>query len=314
MRLTVLVLPFVLGWSLTLQTGTPAVPAGDQWLTKPVDDRTFKTYLEFFTYDRQLPFDLKVAKVEEDQGLRRERLSFQTTLGVRATAILYQSTAAAKPQPPALILLHGGTGTGKDTPYVMRYAELFSRAGWTVFSMDLQYWGERGTSLLTSYSEQERHDQVYNAPSVYLPWITQSVKDISRATDFLIEQRGVDPSRTGIVGLSRGAIVASIAAGVEQRLSPVVLMFGGHVDAQESSHLPAACPANYIARISPRPLLMMNGTEDSDMIKDRAVEPLFKLARQPKQIIWTDGGHMFMTEENRAAMIQWLREQDKKAR
>ena len=47
------------------------------------------------------------------------------------------------------------------------------------------------------------------------------------------------------------------------------------------------------------------------MIKDRSVEPLFKLARQPKQIIWTDGGHMFMTEENRAAIIHWLREQHK---
>jgi hypothetical protein len=30
MKLTVLVLPFVLGWGLILQTGTPAVPAGDQ--------------------------------------------------------------------------------------------------------------------------------------------------------------------------------------------------------------------------------------------------------------------------------------------
>ena len=57
---------------------------------------------------------------------------------------------------------------------------------------------------------------------------------------------------------------------------------------------------------------MINGTQDSDMVKDRSVEPLFKLARQPKQIIWTDGGHAVMTEGNHAAMIQWLREQDKK--
>src|SRR5579864_7842557 len=68
MRLTVLA--FVLGSSLTLQTGAPAIQASDQWLTKPVDDRTFNTYLEFFAYDRRLPFDLKVTKVEEDQGIR----------------------------------------------------------------------------------------------------------------------------------------------------------------------------------------------------------------------------------------------------
>jgi pimeloyl-ACP methyl ester carboxylesterase len=311
MRLTVLVLPFVLGWSLTLQTGTPAVPAGDQWLTKPVDDRTFNTYLEFFTYDRQLPFDLKVAKVEEDQGLRRERLSFQSTPGVRVTGILFQGPAVAGTKPPGLILLHGGGPQGKDTAGVMQLAGLLSRAGWSVLSVDLQYFGERSTQLLTTFSDKEKHDKLYNQPSVYLAWVTQTVKDIRRGIDLLVEQRGVDARRTGIVGGSRGAILATIAGGVDRRLSPVLLLFAGHFDALETNHLPAACPANYIARIAPRPVLMINGTQDSDMIKDRAVEPLFKLARQPKQIIWTDGGHMFMTEENRAAMIQWLREQHK---
>jgi hypothetical protein len=53
---------------------------------------------------------------------------------------------------------------------------------------------------------------------------------------------------------------------------------------------------------------MINATQDSDMIRDVAVEPLFKIAKQPKQIIWTDGGHMIMTEENRASLIQWLRD------
>jgi fermentation-respiration switch protein FrsA (DUF1100 family) len=92
----------------------------------------------------------------------------------------------------------------------------------------------------------------------------------------------------------------------------VILLYGGHFDADENGHLPAACPANYIGRIAPRPLLMINGTQDAIMSKELSVDPMFKLARQPKQIIWTDGGHMFTNEEHRAAMIRWLREQDKK--
>lgn len=311
MRPTVLLLPFILGWNLTAQTGAPVLPAGDQWLTKPVDDRTFNTYLDFFTYDRQVPFDLKVTKVEEEQGLRREHLSFQSTQGVRATGILFQGPAAAGTKPPGFVLLHGGSASGKDSTGMVQLAGLLTRAGWTVLSIDLQHFGERSTPLLTTYSEQEKHDKLYNASSVYLAWVTQNVKDIRRAIDFLVEQRGVDPRRTGIVGVSRGAIVASIAGGVDRRLSPVVMLWGGHYDALENNHLPAACPANYIGRIAPRPLLMINGTQDSDMIKDRSVDPLFKLAKQPKQIIWTDGGHGFMSEEHRAAMIQWLREQHK---
>lgn len=311
MKLTLWLVPLVVSWNLAQQPAVPALPAGDQWLTKPVDDRTFNTYLEFFTYDRQLAFDLKVAKVEEEQGLRRERLSFQSTSGVRVTGILFQGPATAGTKPPGLVLLHGGSAPGKDSTGTVQFATLLSRAGWTVLSIDLQYFGERSTQILTTFSEQEKHDKLYNASSVYLAWVTQNVKDIRRAIDFLVEQRGVDARRTGIVGASRGAIVAAIAGAVERRLSPVLMLYGGHYDALETNHLPAACPANYIGRISPRPLLMINGAQDSDMIKDRAVDPLFKLAKQPKRIIWTDGGHMFMAEEHRAAMIQWLHEQSK---
>jgi dienelactone hydrolase len=312
MRLAVLLVPLVFACHLALdaaQTSTSA--SGDQWLARPVDDQTFKTYLDFFAYDRKLPAETKVAKVDEEQGLRKERLSFQSTPGVRVTAMFLQAPVPAGTKPPALILLHGGGGPGKDATGPTRFAELLSRAGWSVLSLDLQYFGERSTPLLTTFSEQEKHDKLYNQPAMYLAWITQSVKDISRAIDFIVDQRGVDPRRIGIVGISRGAIVESIAAGVDRRLSPVLMVYGGHFDALDNNHLAAACPANYIGRIAPRPLLMINGTQDSDMIKDRAVEPLFKLAKQPKQIIWTDGGHMFMNEEHRAALIQWLREHQK---
>ena len=37
---------------------------------------------------------------------------------------------------------------------------------------------------------------------------------------------------------------------------------------------------------------MLNGTFDTDMIRETSVEPLFKLARQPKQMLWSNGGHM----------------------
>lgn len=311
MKSLVVLLPLLLGSALMLQVGAPPVPAGDQWLTQPVDDRTFKTYQEFFIYDHQLPFDLKVAKVDEEQGLRRERLSFQSTSGQRVTSIFYHASAPSGTKPPGIILLHGGGTPGKDGPGMLRLGDLLSRAGFSVLAIDLQFFGERHTELLTTFSEQEKHDKLYNQSSTYLTWVTQTVKDVSRGIDFMVEQRGVDARRTGLMGVSRGALLGTIAAAVDRRITPVVLLFGGHFDALETGHLPAACPANYIGRISPRPLLMVNGTQDSDMIKDRSVDPLFKIARTPKQAIWTDGGHGFMTEEHRAAIVQWLQAQNK---
>jgi pimeloyl-ACP methyl ester carboxylesterase len=195
-------------------------------------------------------------------------------------------------------------GKGATLPF----AGILARAGWSVLSIDMPHFGERKTSLLTTFSEEEKHDKLYNQPSEYLSWVTQVSKDVGRAVDMLVAERGVDPRRVALVGGSRGAMAGSIAGAIDRRFAAVALLFGSHFDAMDTNHLPAACPANYIGRIAPRPLLMVNGTQDSDMIRDVAVEPLFKLAKQPKQIIWTDGGHMFMTEDHRASVIQWLRE------
>lgn len=280
--------------------------AGDEWLKRPVDDRTFQGYLDFFKYDTKLPFELQVAKSYDERGVQREYLSFQSTSGVRVTAVLSQQTGPASRSRPAIIFLHGGVPAGKEGTLPM--AGVLARAGWTVLSIDLPYFGERKTGFLTTFSEEEKHQKLYNQPSAYLSWVTQIAKDVSRSYDLLVAERGVDPRRVALLGSSRGAMVGSIVAGIDKRLAAVVLLFGAHFDAFETGHLPAACPANYIGRIAPRPLLMINATQDSDMIRDVAVEPLFKIAKQPKQIIWTDGGHMFMTEEHRASIIQWLRD------
>ena len=65
----------------------------------------------------------------------------------------------------------------------------------------------------------------------------------------------------------------------------------------------------YIGRISPRPLLMINGTQDQDYFRAVSVEPLFRLARQPRRIVWAETGHQLPTAEHQALLVEWLREQ-----
>jgi dipeptidyl aminopeptidase/acylaminoacyl peptidase len=298
----------VAGASLVQRLTAEAPAAADAWLTRPVDDKTFQTYLEFFAYDKKLPFDLRVLETTEKDGIRMEHLSFQSTPGVRVTANLYKSAASASQRWPAVILLHGGGVAGKDNPGVQVLAPLIARAGPGVLAIDMQFFGERATDLFTTFTEQEKHDRLYNQPPAYLAWVTQTVKDVSRSFDLLVEQRGADARRIGLVGMSRGAIAASIAGAADRRLAAVALLYGGHFDALERGHLPAACPANYIGRISPRPLLMINGTRDTDMIKETSVEPLQRLAKQPRLILWAETGHQLPTEEHRSAFLRWLQD------
>jgi dienelactone hydrolase len=281
-------------------------PTGDEWLTKPVDDKTFQTYLDFFSFDASLPFEETVIGVDETEGIHREQLTFQSTADIKVTAYLYYPVEHDIKDRPALILLHGGTGTGKDAPYNVVYSQQLARAGWTVFAIDLLHFGERNSGLLTKFTEKEKHEILYNKSSEYLAWIIQNVKDIGRAFDFLVTEKKISKDRIGLFGMSRGAQVSMIATGVLQKFNAVVLYHGGHFDALESGHSGAACPANYIGRISPIPLLMVNGMYDNDYNKDTSVEPLVNLAKEPKKTIWTEGGHMFATEEDRADIIKWL--------
>ena len=280
----------------------------DPWLAKPVDDLTFQTYLDFFKYDDRVPFDPRIIQVSELEGVRKEHLSFQSTPGVRVFANFFWVGGADSPKPANLILLHGGSAPGKDAAYMSGLIALLTRSGSNVLAIDMQYFGERSTDLFTTFTEPEKHDRLYNQPPVYLAWVVQTLKDIGRSYDYLVKERGAHAKRIGVIGLSRGAVVAAIAAGADRRLAALVMFYGGHFDGLEREHLPAACPANYVGHIGPRPLLMLNGTSDADFIRDTSVEPLYRLAKSPKHILWSEGGHAFPSEDNQAAMLKWLRE------
>ncbi|MEE8117796.1 MAG: alpha/beta fold hydrolase [Gemmatimonadales bacterium] len=279
----------------------------DQWLTNPVDDRTFEAYLEFFAYDEALPFNTEVVEATEPGGLLEEHLKFHSTPGVIVTARFYRQRTESSEQRGGVIFLHGGGPRAKDSPSSIQLSRLMARAGWTVLSFDYLHFGERSTGLLETYSEVEKHERLYNQEAAYLEFVTQTVKDVSRSYDFLVRERNADSSRIVLVGFSRGAQLSMIAGGAERRLAAVALLHGGHFDFFEDDHRAAACPANYIGRISPRPLLMINGENDADYLPDTAVRPLQGLLQEPKRIIWTDAGHGFLSQDDRTALVDCLR-------
>ena len=280
----------------------------DPWLESPVDDATFGTFLDFFAYDRGLPFDLELIDVEEEEGIRNEHLSFQSTPGTRVFALFYRSLTVGSGPRPSVLLLHGGLAPGKDSPGAKLLASELVRGGFNVLAIDLLHYGERKTGLLTTFTEEDKHEHLYNQPAVYLAWVTQTIKDAGRAFDFLVELRRADPQRAGLVGFSRGAQLGIMVGGADRRFVAVAALYAGHFDRLEREHRAAACPANYIGRISPRPLFMLNGKHDSDYDKERSVLPLRRLAKEPKVLMWADTGHEMPPPEYRAALIEWLRE------
>jgi len=280
----------------------------DEWLTHPVDRATFNAYLEFFAYSDDVSFSTNVMETTNDEGVRTEHLSFQSTPGMQVTALLYHPSGVDITAAPAVVFLHGGSGRGKDFGGYVRLNRFLARAGITVLAIDMLHYGERADGLFTTFAEMEKHERLYNDDAEYLKWMQQSVKDVGRAYDFLVAERGVGASRIGLVGSSRGAVVATIAGAADQRLGAVVLLHGGHFDFFEDGHRAAACPANYIGRINPRPLFILSAENDQDFLPETAIRPMHRLAGDQATIRWTPGGHASSTDEDRAALAEWIRE------
>jgi dienelactone hydrolase len=275
----------------------------DEWLANPVQGETFDTYLEFFTYDPDLPFDLELRSVEDVEGIQVSHLTFTSTPGETVFADYYEAATATRDR-PHLVLVHGGIRPGKAS--MRPIAEFLVRRGFSVMAIDMPLFGERDTGLLGSFSESDKHENLYNRPSTYLQWVIQLVRDVGRTFDLLVEEFDAEPTRVAYVGFSRGAQAGFIVVGAEPRFVASAHLYGGHFDRSETGHLGAGCPANYIGRISPRPLWILNGTFDGDYDRERSVEPLIRHAGEPKEIHWVETGHQFPREQDLERLAGWL--------
>lgn len=288
----------------------PAVAQGwpsDPWLKEPVDETTFQTFLQFFRYDKGIPLDVTVEERVSREGVVMERLSYLSTPAERVPALFFRPAGGGWQERPAVLMLHGGIGAGKEAGNYFAYYRNVVQTGFNVLAIDLDHFGERDDGLLTTFTEEDKHEHLYNRPGVYLDWVEQTVKDAGRARDLLVEVKGIHPKKIGLVGFSRGAQLAMIVAGADPRFQVVGIVMGGHFDAMERKHLPAACPANYVVRISPRPLYFVNGVYDQDYDREKSVEPLHQLAGEPVKIRWVETGHTLPSRDVREAMFGWLR-------
>jgi len=277
----------------------------DAWLSQPVDDATFRTYLDFFTYNANLPFNAVIGEVVTQEGVTREHVTFQSTSGMQVTAYVYRPASPSAVSRGGIIYLHGGSARGKETGAGVKTTMALD--GWTVLSIDLLHYGERRTDVLTTYANEEKAERLYNEPATYLAFVEQTAKDARRGYDFLVQEHGLDPNRILLVGHSRGGVLSSIVGAVETRFAGVVLMHPGHFGLGVQSHQAAACPANYIGRISPRPVIMFQTTADSYFLPESTIRPLVALARDPVDVHWGDGPHGFMSEDDMAELLAWLR-------
>jgi poly(3-hydroxybutyrate) depolymerase len=128
----------------------------------------------------------------------------------------------------------------------------------------------------------------------------QTIIDLRRAVDVLVARPDVDAERIGFAGVSYGAILGGVLAGVDHRIGAFLLVSGYPrfietlpLDLRQEAYAQAMDPVDpihYIGHAAPSTLFFQFGRFDSTMLPMAPLE-YFDAASEPKEVRWYDAGH-----------------------
>ena len=246
---------------------------------------------KYYEYDWDLPLLDSVRQVTDTTDYSLFYLTYRSVHDETVTGLLSLPIKGEQPY-PTIILMHG-LGDRKTVDYIEAGNQYLLDAGYAVLRLDISNHGDRF-----------KYDYDFDLTGGYQYWtrdmITQTVFDLRRAVDFIHTREELDRDRIGYLGISLGGIIGTIFCSVEERVKvPVIVLAGGNLNLMfgknalsddTKDYLSIIDPVNYVAKISPRPLLMINA-ENDDVIPPITSRLLFKAAKKPKEIIWHPSKH-----------------------
>jgi len=220
---------------------------------------------------------------------------------------------------PTVILLHGLPGLEKNFDIAYKLREM----GWNVLISHYRgCWGSEGKYRFTGIPT-----------------------DVKNAITYMKSKEFVDKEKIFLVGHSMGAWATIITAAQDKRVKGAVAISGGasstempptKISDRQSKHLDTLiaqrflkgitlqeaienstrrskelAPQDWVAKISPRPLLIIGGEQDATVSPDR-VKALYEKAKQPKKlVIIKDADHVFTKKRKELVrtVTNWLKTQ-----
>jgi dienelactone hydrolase len=290
----------------------------------------------FKEYDPSLPFNVQVkeaTRVEDTVDLfgivrprRFEKLLFSIEARTgEPVPVIMTMPMEHTGKLPVIIFLHG---IGQSKRFLEEICTPFNEAGFAMACFDQSMQGEReveGGPLAQAVAFRQR------------PWKT--INDTRRLIDYLQTHPDIDPERIYLIGASYGAITGSTATAFDERIRASVLVVGG-ADIKTMLNAPLiknavnnaplhwmgkqvvafmmrpADPKRYAAGTAGRPVLMLNGSEDT-LVSPDAGKKLYEALGEPKEIRWYPCDHPGLRKEDAIIVVQilddglaWLLEKD----
>ena len=252
-----------------------------------------RDYLPYFQARKGTLVSVLETPLEETAEATTHYVELRDDRGLRVEAHV-RAPRSDPGRHPAVVIL-GGVATGRRT------LDFLGSSSAMLVAIDYPYHGPRDDLSAREFARR-------------LPEMRQAMLDTVPATmlvlDYLSGRGDVDPDRILLAGGSFGALFAPAVAAAEPRITAVAILFGAadlpeviratvdypaprrHLVAWLGSYIVAPMePLKYVDRISPRPLFMLNGTDDPVM-PERCVRRLHGAASEPKKICWVPVGHV----------------------
>jgi dienelactone hydrolase len=257
---------------------------------RPVPEETYRAYLEFLQYDNDIPLEGAVAySLPQGDCWRREKIVYRSGFGTLVPGYLGIPEDSTLAPFPCILATHGagdGISQGKNKRYIYQWMEALCKEGYAVLAVDARYHGER-------YHESGYRSvrDLTGRPDTRRETFMGTVVEWRRGIDYLESRPDIDAGRIGLIGSSMGTMYGSILTAADRRIHAAVFVVGGMFhDRHALRSSPAADQANYIGRIAPRPVMLINGLQDAGWATTGA-KSWFAIAGEPKEQHWFDEGH-----------------------
>jgi len=256
---------------------------------------SFRDYGDLFVERKGVLASATVETVGGDSLFERSWLTIKNTDGFTVTCGFLVPRQKGRRYP--VIVLLGGKATGK---YAVDYAL-----------------GIRNVIIVApDYPYNPREEYTLSTFAADIPAIRQALFDMPPSVmlliDYLLQRPDVDSTRLVMLGYSFGAPFVPCVVVEDGRFAVAAMVYGagdmrtliGHnvrryegavagevVGMLAGLLLRPMEPVRFVGRVSPVPLIMINGTED-EQVPRRNVELLFEAAREPKRLVWLESRHV----------------------
>jgi pimeloyl-ACP methyl ester carboxylesterase len=251
--------------------------------------------LRHYQYDRT-PLDPQIEEVREADAWRREKITYAGAGGERALAYLYLPKNMQRPVQVIHYVPSDAAYYGLTVPdEVETHAAPYIKAGRAVFAVVLKGYKERPRP--PGFTLPKRASVMYR--EMVIDWAT----DHRRGLDYLGTRDEIDPGKIACYGVSVNPRKLTLIA-VETRYAAVILLGAGLMKSW-AGMIPEADGTNFAPHIR-APKLMMQGRFDEVIPYKTEAEPLYKLLREPKQLLLFDQGHVPPLEVSVPSVNGWL--------